>query len=326
MSVAVLEAFPGLTVRENAATDWAVHDCGYQPLLTGGRLVKAHDPAWQMYEKKGRDYGCLTERVRMRARLSPNHVRYPGYELGFFHSHRSIRDYPGYPDCHIFGEYGDIFRELKRMGENPKPEQAATLTRMGKGGRDVGVWWPCCWFSGRIDWELATLARRPRIGRHGHMGLPPQVGEPGYSPGTAAAVPAPRRASRPRTAAAAQLAPGKAVQMLVEAPLVTGYVIGGGTVDESTTAAFIAVRTWLREHGVTVTPTPLRLIEDGTDVFVEVAGAGPGQPRRWDLISVPFRPFPSAAARTVAAALGTVVVHSGVESIKALVEWHPGRA
>jgi hypothetical protein len=126
-------------LAEGPENAWAVHDCGYAPALTNGRLIKKYDPAHLMAEKRNRDYYCLTERVRFRAHSGPEHKRWPGYELGFFHSNLSRREYPGYPDCDIWGDVGSLTRELKRMGEVPRPEQVATLTRMRKAGRDVGV-------------------------------------------------------------------------------------------------------------------------------------------------------------------------------------------
>lgn len=264
-----------MSAGEGPDNGWAAHDCGYAPLLTAGRLVKANDPAWQMREKRNRDYGCLTELVRMRAALRPDHKRYPGYELGFFHSHKSLREYPGYPDFHIWGDLGDLIREAKVMGEAPKPAQVATLTRMRRAGRDVGVWWPCCWYSGRIDRELAAIAGRSPIGQHTAPGLPPQPGQPGYQPWTP-----PPRDGRPARQPGGRRAPasrppedpaGDDVSDL--AGNAVGYVVPMGVTS--------IVDVWLCDNDVrpVLTPYPIRLIITIAGEFaVQVR---PGRHRIW---------------------------------------------
>ncbi|MEU7591420.1 VRR-NUC domain-containing protein, partial [Micromonospora sp. NPDC049230] len=176
-----------MTTGEGPDNNWAEHDCGYVPLLTGGRLVKKHDPAWQLPELgNGRTNEALQRHVTHRAFHDRAH-RQPGYGLGYHHSIHPRGELPGYPDVHAWAPKpgGQMFRELKGMGDFPRPEQVAVLTALAATGADVGVWWPCCWYSGRIDRELAALADAEPIGQHWAPGLPPQIGQTGYVPWTA---------------------------------------------------------------------------------------------------------------------------------------------
>lgn len=277
--------------------------CGYHPLLTAGRLVHKHDPAWQMAEKT-RDPGCLTELVRVRAVKTPTDRR-PGYALGFFHSHRSQREYPGYPDFHIWSDYGAIIREAKRMGESPSPDQSATLTRMHRAGLNVGVWWPCCWYAGWIDAELAQLAQKKMIEQHWAPGLPPQPGQPGYVPWTpdptppTAAPPASStstRTSRTRRDRAGQLAPtaaapgpqppaelpGAAVPPGFPAEGCPAYVIPMPATARASDAG-VRLDEWLRAHGfpTTAVPYPARIVDGAAGVAVQCRAGGLGSPRTW---------------------------------------------
>lgn len=71
-----------------------------------------------------------------------------------YHTHRSQHSPAGFPDDVIAGPGGTLFRELKRMGKNPTPEQQEWLDVLGANGHDVGVWRPDDWFSGRIEAEV----------------------------------------------------------------------------------------------------------------------------------------------------------------------------
>lgn len=289
-----------MTVGESPDNDWAVHDCGYVPLLTGGRLVQKHDPAWQLPEiGNGRTHEALQRFVTHRAFHDRAHKQ-PGYGLGYHHSIHPRGELPGYPDVHAWAPKpgGQMFRELKGMGEKPRPEQAAVLTALAATGADVGVWWSCCWYSGRVDRELAALADAKPIGHHWAPGLPPQPGQTGYVPyrpnqSPAAAVPAQRGSSRnrgradkvaPRTPAAARPPvelPGVELPAGFGADGV-GYVVplpGSAAACE----AGPALDLWLREHGFppALVPFPARLVVAGDGVAVQCRTGGPGAPRIW---------------------------------------------
>jgi hypothetical protein len=285
---------PPMPVAENP-DDWSFaahaaggYKCGYAPLLTNGRLVRAHDPAWQMAEKT-RDPGCLNELVRIRAVKAATDRR-PGYNLGYCHSHRSQREYPGYPDCHIWGE-GSLHRELKRMGRSPEPAQAATLTRMGH-SLDVGVWWPCCWYSGRVDRELGALAGRHEqdllIGQHWAPGLPPQPGQPGYTPWTPDTATPPGQAATTNTTPAGPLyhpdsrLPGRPLPAQFTDDMGPGYVIPMPRDDRAITAGAHLDR-WLRQHGISPTyvPYPVEIIDGPAGVAVRCVGLGPTASYTW---------------------------------------------
>lgn len=315
-----------LVVREGPENGWAVHDCSYAPLLTNGRLVKKNDPAWQMAEKRLRDYYCLTERVRFRAAKPPNHKLWPGYELGFFHSHDSRREYPGYPDCHMWGDEGDLIRELKRMGEAPKPDQVATLTRMRKAGRDVGVWWPCCWYSGRIDRELAVIAGRPLLGRHEHRDLPPQYGQPGYVRFDPVAAAALATVTPIRAAKTAKAAPAADVLAGLLGGGATGYVIPAGALPNELAADMVVLRRWLRAAGIAPMETswPIRIVV-GPDQGVTVQTKTRPESRvgdvAWRAVHVTGETFPEHAAGRLATGL---LAHSDLRTLMLQIRDHPG--
>lgn len=68
----------------------------------------------------------------------------------------------GFPDWVIAGPGGHIFRELKKMGEKPEPDQEAWLALLAFGGADAGVWYPIHLLDGTISRELTAIARTRR--------------------------------------------------------------------------------------------------------------------------------------------------------------------
>ncbi len=74
-----------------------------------------------------------------------------------YHTHRSDRSQPGYPDLHIVGLGGDLYRELKRETGAVTDAQQEWLERLAALGHDTGVWRPSDLMSGRIAEELAAI-------------------------------------------------------------------------------------------------------------------------------------------------------------------------
>lgn len=278
------------------------YGCGYVPLLTRGRLVQRYDPAWQLPELgNGRTADALQRHVTARAKNNLLH-RQPGYGLGYHHSVEPRGEVAGYPDVHCWAPRpgAHLFRELKGMGHDPRPDQAATLTDLAATGADVGVWWPCCWYSGRVDRELAAFAGAAHlIGGHWAPGLPPQPGQPGHVPWTppaAAAAPASSASTRssrtraradhlaPRTAAA----PAAAVE-LPGADLPAGFGQRGPAyvipmpANARASDAGVRLDEWLRAHGfpTTAVPYPVRIIDGPAGVAVQCRVGGPSSPRVW---------------------------------------------
>jgi hypothetical protein len=79
--------------------------------------------------------------------------------LRYYHTHRSQHSVAGWPDYVIISPKGrgKLFRELKRVGENPSTEQQVWLDMLAANGEDVGVWRPTDLLSGRIVEELRTI-------------------------------------------------------------------------------------------------------------------------------------------------------------------------
>lgn len=65
----------------------------------------------------------------------------------------------GWPDLTVVGPGGALFRELKRDGEYPKPEQRRWLAELTTARLDAGVWKTADWESGRIERELKAIAK-----------------------------------------------------------------------------------------------------------------------------------------------------------------------
>ncbi|WP_431935837.1 hypothetical protein [Micromonospora sp. RP3T] len=312
-----------MTAGEGPDNNWAVHDCGYAPLLTGGRLVKKYDPAWQLKENgPSRSPESLQRFVTYRAFHDRAHKQ-PGYGLGYHHSIHPRGELPGYPDCHMWAPKpgGQMFRELKGMGDFPRVEQVAVLSALAATGADVGVWWSCCWYAGRIDRELAALAGADPIGQHWAPGLPPQPGQAGYAPPpvgglneSPAAVVVPRQRSRnrghadrlaPRTAAADMPPPE-----LPGGEVPAGFAALGGVgylVPMPDGVLSAGLDRWLREQGFppVVVPWPLRVVVGGGGVVVQCRPGGHGRPRMWRW-APGRRDFPEA----LALAVGADVIHA----------------
>lgn len=79
------------------------------------------------------------------------------------HEHDSRKSQGGWPDDVLVGPGGILFRECKREGEEPRPDQVVVLDLLAAAGADVGVWRPSDLLSGRVAREIAAIAR-PRAG------------------------------------------------------------------------------------------------------------------------------------------------------------------
>lgn len=77
-----------------------------------------------------------------------------------YHTHNSRRSTSGYPDWHIVGPAGSLFRECKDETRKTTPAQDEWISRLQAAGHDVGVWRPRDLLSGRVQQELVALARR----------------------------------------------------------------------------------------------------------------------------------------------------------------------
>lgn len=91
---------------------------------------------------KGMSEKSLLEQVRAQAKA-----------LGFetYHTHRSERSEPGWPDLVLSHPKGaTLFRELKREGQNPTPVQQRWLDLLTASGLDAGVWRPTDLLAGRV--------------------------------------------------------------------------------------------------------------------------------------------------------------------------------
>lgn len=77
-----------------------------------------------------------------------------------YHTYDSRKSPPGYPDWHIVGRNGAIFRECKTETGKTTAEQDEWLDALRGIGQDADVWRPSDLISGRIQRELAALARR----------------------------------------------------------------------------------------------------------------------------------------------------------------------
>lgn len=76
-----------------------------------------------------------------------------------YHTYRSRRSEPGFPDSVIVGPRGVLFRELKSDAGRAEPEQLVWLQRLREAGADAGIWTPQDRRSGRILNALNWLAR-----------------------------------------------------------------------------------------------------------------------------------------------------------------------
>ncbi len=81
-----------------------------------------------------------------------------------YHTKISRGSTAGLPDCYLLNTYGDeMWRELKLDDTFLSPEQEIVIGLQQLGGRDVAVWRPRDWYSGRIAREIQAFARRRPI-------------------------------------------------------------------------------------------------------------------------------------------------------------------
>lgn len=80
------------------------------------------------------------------------------YGLACYHTYRSDRSEPGYPDLTIVGARGVMFRELKVESGRVTPMQKYWLDAMRSAGLDADVWKPSD-FPDRVQRELKALGR-----------------------------------------------------------------------------------------------------------------------------------------------------------------------
>jgi len=76
-----------------------------------------------------------------------------------YHTHRSDRSEPGFPDSVIVGPGRLLFRELKSQTGRASPDQLRWLQRLRAAGADAAIWTPDDKRTGRIHNELNRLAR-----------------------------------------------------------------------------------------------------------------------------------------------------------------------
>jgi len=331
-----------VTGAEGPDNGWSftahAYGCGYSPKLTAGRLVQKHDPAWQLPENGNSRCAVSLQRFVTARAAHPLLHKTPGYGLGYHHSIEPRGEIAGYPDVHAWAPRPGamLFRELKGMGVDPRPEQAATLTDLAAAGANVGVWWPCCWYAGRVDRELAALAAATTlIGGQWAAGLPPQPGQPGYTPWTPDQ-PTPVRTSRRAVAdrlAPATPAPDRPATEMPGAdlpPAFTAYVLAGYTVpmpaSAAASAASITLDEWLRDRGFppSAVPYPVRIITTVTSgVAVQCRVGGPAAPRVWR--SAPQgRDQPRDLPADLTIALGAAVIY-GDDAVAMLDDTDPTR-
>jgi hypothetical protein len=90
-----------------------------------------------------------------------------------YHTHRSDRSEPGFPDLVILTRTSVLYRELKTTKGRLTTAQAAWLDRLTSLGADAGVWQPEHLHAGVIDAELRAIS--PKTSRH-HGGHIPRKG------------------------------------------------------------------------------------------------------------------------------------------------------
>lgn len=94
------------------------------------------------------------------AQLEEN-VRQACKALGLlrYHTYRSTRSAPGFPDDVIVGKWV-MYREIKTEKGKLTKAQAEWFARLAEVGADVALWRPSAWLSGQIMAELRECAGR----------------------------------------------------------------------------------------------------------------------------------------------------------------------
>lgn len=83
-----------------------------------------------------------------------------GLRLLHYHTYDSRGSEPGYPDWHIVGPGGSIFRELKTERGRLTDDQEKWLDALRSSGHDADVWRPSdLLVTGRIRDELRELSK-----------------------------------------------------------------------------------------------------------------------------------------------------------------------
>lgn len=87
-----------------------------------------------------------------------DHVRTLARGLSWlcYHTHRSDRSEPGFPDLVLIKAGRMLVRELKREGGRTTPAQNAWLAAYAQCGVDTGIWTPTDLVNGTIARELTA--------------------------------------------------------------------------------------------------------------------------------------------------------------------------
>lgn len=107
----------------------------------------------------------MTGRVALAKAMSEDdlmgHITHLCRDLGLlaYHTHNSRRSTSGYPDWHIVGPAGSLFRECKDETRKTTAAQDVWISRLRSAGHDVDVWRPRDLVSGRVQRELVAVAR-----------------------------------------------------------------------------------------------------------------------------------------------------------------------
>jgi hypothetical protein len=292
-------------------------DGAYQPQLDRrGILVKKNEPAWRMMEQT-RDRDCLQELVRNLAKA---------YRLRCQHHKTSKGSGAGYPDVHMWAPLlpgrGDVYIELKRMGEHPTDIQVQIMAELQDTHPDgrvrVYLVRPCCLLVGVVDELMADFAGVPCRYIEGNPGGP-------VFPIPPAEQPAARRAGRRRPAEPAAAAPARRLYREPALPgrdpreftEATGIIVpqpGGGEVMRE-------LEQWLRDAGFSPAevPYPIRLVIGDGRLHVQCRRGlcRPGVDDRVWREGRPPGPFPLSLAMALRA---DVIYDPSSAKVEALIE------